>query len=333
MFSALAVEVSHLYRVDVPVQEKSNAQMQASQKTAFEQVLVRVGGTDAVLDNPLVKSQLVKAQDYMLQFGYQELEQTVMRAEFDAERVNRLLRQANEGVWGNRRPLVMVWLVEEEGGNRTIINDSASSDLPALIKHTSDVRGLPTLLPLMDLDDAMQVSVSDVWGRFQSPLAQASSRYAADAMVVAKLFQAGESWVLDWQLLTLPDMQTLDGFGTGQVSGTKEEVMPAMVNQLADQFAGIYAVKGGSLASDSLTITVVNVEQPDVYVEVMKQLASLTQVSSVELVRLNGTRAEFRLGLLGDVASVLAAIELDEHLVPVAAEEITEESRDYAWLP
>ncbi|WP_170308594.1 MULTISPECIES: DUF2066 domain-containing protein [Corallincola] len=330
---AVAIEVNNLYQVDILVSDKGSAEMNQAQTQAFKVVLVRVGGTSAVLENPLIKSQLTKAQDYMLQYGYQESEQTFVSVQFDSERINRLLRQANEGVWGNRRPLVMVWLVEEQAGERHILADSTASELPGLIKQASDERGMPSLLPLMDLDDAMQVSVSDVWGRFQAPLAQASSRYAADAMIVAKLFQAGDAWVLDWQLLTLPDMQPLNDVGQSQLTGTREELMTAMVNQLADDFASKYAVTGGSLASDSITITVVNVEQPDIYVAVMKQLASLTQVSAVELVSLNGARAQFRLGLLGDPTSVLAAIELDEHLVVVAGDDITQESQEYAWLP
>jgi hypothetical protein len=333
-----AVEVDNLYRVDIAVKDRGGDSMSKAQLAAFKQVLIRIGGTAGVLENPLIKAQLSKTENYMLQFGYLESEDAVVRIEFDSARINRLLRQANEGVWGNRRPLVMLWLAKEKDGERTILADSSHSSLPGLIKSTSERRGLPVLLPLMDLDDAMQVSVSDIWGRFQQPLSQASARYAADAQVSAKLFQQGETWVIDWQLVTLPDNKPLADTVTSKLSGELERIVPGMVDQLADQFAAIYAVAGGSLESDELTITVTNVEQPDIYVKVMRQLASLTQVSSVEVVSFNGSNAVFKLGLLGDPASVLSALELDEHLVPLVDEQSSSEeviviSRKYAWLP
>ena len=43
------------------------------------------------------------------------------------------------------------------------------------------------MMPLMDLTDANQLTTSDVWGRFQQPIKEASSRYLAEAIVVMRI--------------------------------------------------------------------------------------------------------------------------------------------------
>ena len=51
--------------------------------------------------------------------------------------------------------------------------------------------GLPVSLPLMDLDDNMAVTATDVWGRFADPVLKASQRYGAEMVVLGKLSPEG----------------------------------------------------------------------------------------------------------------------------------------------
>ena len=90
-------------------------------------------------------------------------------------------------MWGSLRPNVLLWLIDEKGLNRNIISNSSSSSLPQAINAFSNERGLPIMMPLMDFTDANQIKTSDIWGRFQQPIEEASSRYLAEAIVVIRI--------------------------------------------------------------------------------------------------------------------------------------------------
>jgi len=81
----------------------------------------------------------------------------------------------------------LLWLVEEQGLNRRVISESSSTEFPTVIRSFSQQRGLPISLPLMDLTDLNALATTDIWGRFNRPLAAASSRYHAEAFVVIRL--------------------------------------------------------------------------------------------------------------------------------------------------
>ncbi len=65
---------------------------------------------------------------------------------------------------GSLRPQVLLWLVDEQGLSRNIISNSSASNLPFVVSEFSSQRGLPIMLPLMDLTDANKIKLSDVWG-------------------------------------------------------------------------------------------------------------------------------------------------------------------------
>ena len=84
---------------------------------------------------------------------------------FDPARVDRLLRQANEPVWGLRRPLVLLWWVDERNGSRQLMGESTAAEQWQQLSAAAVRRGLPLMLPLMDLDDSMAVASADLQER------------------------------------------------------------------------------------------------------------------------------------------------------------------------
>jgi len=124
---------------------------------------------------------------------------------FNENSVNQLFEQAGLALWGSLRPQVLLWLIDEQGASRSIIAadtgtiappNSDGSDptviginatIPSSVSHFSAQRGLPIIMPLMDLTDIQQVVLSDFWHYFPAQIQQASQRYFADTIVVMRV--------------------------------------------------------------------------------------------------------------------------------------------------
>lgn len=307
----MAADVSDLFTAKVPVTSQSAQQLSSAQRQAMQQVLVRVSGLSSVLDNPVIKTQLPEAGSYVLQYGYLNTTPKQLQVQFDQRRVTRLLRQAEEPVWGSRRPLVLVWMVTEQDFKREITADA--SERATALKELAAVRGLPLVLPLMDLDDSFAITASDIWGGFLDPLVTASARYGADAIVVVRLYPEGEQNTADWRFYDITEGQQMLVRG-GSASGGDEVLNQQVIGSTADWLAAKYAVRASALDSDSLEIVVENVTDISVYLELEKLLDSFVSVSKVHLVRQQGEESVFSLRLVGSPEDLLNELELDRHL-------------------
>ncbi len=312
-----AVELAHLYQVNVAVADKSATALSAAQQRAFEQVLVKVSGSEATLGNDMVKKQLSNATDFMIQFGYLEGDGLQVETQFDQERVNRLLRQANLPIWGQHRQQALLWIAAQDANGREIVADSGFPELKSALVGTAQQRGLPILLPLMDLDDAINVSISDIWGQFPQPVLNASERYLAPVVVMAKSYPLGEQREIAWQLFVSSEPQ-LGAQGSGTVSAAEgEQAYVELIVAITEWMAQRYAVHLQESADDVLSLAVMNIDGPATLAEVMKHLQQLTAVNRVDLVRMQGQHAVFALHLLAGRAEVEAAIARHPNLSQV----------------
>lgn len=188
--TASAVEVTDLYQAKVLATGQKN---DTALKKAMAEVLVKVGGQLDVVKQPLLAQALRKPRSYLVRFRYQtEQQQSFLIADFDANKINNLFKQADLAIWGNLRPQVLVWLVAQENGERQVLADSTATDASSMamleqIKQFSTQRGLPVLLPLMDLTDATEVDYLDLWARFAEPITTFSARYRPEATVVIRV--------------------------------------------------------------------------------------------------------------------------------------------------
>ncbi|GIS19342.1 MAG: hypothetical protein CM15mP120_12580 [Pseudomonadota bacterium] len=57
----------------------------------------------------------------------------------------------------------------EQDTQRTLLRDGGDSELSTALLRQAQRRGLPLALPLLDLQDTMQVSPGIVWGIFCRP--------------------------------------------------------------------------------------------------------------------------------------------------------------------
>ena len=223
----------------------------------------------------------------------------------------------------------MVWIVQEKGFERELLSSTSNSSIISVINDFSQLRGLPVVMPMMDLTDLSALSTTDVWGRFSDPLAQASMRYLAEAVVVFRVSDSSllsptdknvncqgqcqtQSFALDWSLMTdLKNKQT-------QVHSEHyqgDDVLLLLNQALADITDVIYQ-KYALLSSNSneLYIDVVNIDSLNKLIEVTDFLEELSAVESVQLVSAKGESRRFKLSLIGSPEALVESLQLSKLL-------------------
>ncbi len=345
-----AVEVKDLYQASVAINSQKSSDRAVALKKALAAVMLKVGGEKSVLNNAVIKKSLFKYQSYLNQYQYQQKswqivdtqgneKQLFLSASFNEEKINQLFQQANLPLWGSLRPQILLWLVDEQGLTRRVMSNSSASNLPFMVNEFSAQRGLPIMMPLMDLTDNHQIKVSDIWGRFQEPIKEASRRYLPEAIVVMRISNSSlvvsdnneledsmsdcgllcaapltkeQNFVLDWSLLDWNVIKGQQKFSK-QYQGTVPHTL--LLQGLSDITELIYQRYALSTTSQNdYVIEVANVDTLTTYVEVFNFLSNLSAVKSITLLNAKGNARRFELQLLGSEESLLASLKLNKKL-------------------
>jgi hypothetical protein len=334
--STLAVEVKNLYVSKVKVSSQTSAERNKALKAAMEGVIIKVAGKSSFLQLPKVKSALKNYNSYLRQYRYQrESVGNQLVVTFNEEKINKLLVQENLPIWGSLRPQILLWLVNEQGLNRAILSDSTRSELPSIIEEFSQARGLPIIMPMMDLTDVNKISVSDLWGRFAEPITLASSRYAPEAIVIVRISNSSlvpetapetvidckplcqqNDYVVDWSFISDANQMNTEGFnqafGRKYQGGDKIALIRETLDDITDNIFKRYALS--TTTSNEITIDVANINTFESYIALTSFLNELSSVQKVKLISANGNQRRFHLNLLGSQQSLLASLRLNKEL-------------------
>lgn len=307
---ARAVEVKDLYVGKAPVPNRTIEAQQAALSAAFDQILVKLTGKSDAPQLPELAAARQNPDQYVEQFQTEEAAagQLMLNAYFDRNRVNRLLRQYHLSLWGDRRPLSVVWVAEQTHDGRRLTNDA--QQLQPMLEQARR-RGVPLLLPVLDLDDISQVGPSDIWGFFDQVIIRASRRYDAEQALAVKLIPYGNQVDISWQAY---DLTGAGKSFSGQVSTAQNDALPAMVNQLADQMAASYAVASVVADDGLLRLEIHNVDSLSSFLNVERTLNSLAIVDKVQLISLSSQQVVFDVTPLGSREDVEHSLDLDPNL-------------------
>jgi len=332
--STFAIEVKNLYVSKVKVSSQTSAERNKALKAAMEGVIIKVAGKSSFLQLPTIKAALKNYNRYVRQYRYQsESVGNQLVVTFDEEKINKLLVQENLPIWGRLRPQILLWVVNEEGLNRTVLSDSSRSELPNMIDQFSQNRGLPIIMPMMDLTDVNKISVSDLWGRFAKPISLASTRYVPEAIVVVrtsnsslvpeseneidcKILCQQNNYVIDWRFISDSDQMNMQGanqeFGRKYQGNDKLALMAETLADITDSIYKRYALS--TTTNNELTIDVGNINTFESYIALTSFLNELSSVQKVKLVSAHGNKRSFHLTLLGSQQSLLASLRLNKEL-------------------
>ncbi|NVK57389.1 MAG: DUF2066 domain-containing protein [Alteromonadaceae bacterium] len=189
--AALASSTIDLSSGRVPVKDKSSQSLSTATKTALEQVLIKLTGQDDITDYQSINTIRANSNRFLRAYRFtEEQDQLYLVAEFDQGLIENALIEQGLPIWGNRRPDALIWLVvEDEVGNRRIVDDSSNGTLAKALRQKADNRGVPLAMPLMDLDDTLNITPYDVWGLFPGQLLAAANRYAVDYVLAGRIYR------------------------------------------------------------------------------------------------------------------------------------------------
>ena len=336
---AHAAYVEDLYAAEVPVASQSTAVLAAAARDALGQVVVKVSGSSAVLQNPAVIAALARARSQVQQYSYNRAPGPdaglTARFEFDQAYITDLITRAGLPLWTSNRPLVLAWIVVETPQGREFLNADTMPELTAQVLAQFAHRGVPLQLPLYDLADTAAIAPEEAWQLQGSTLLAASARYKVQDILAGRLATLSTGSVVgDWAYLYGNDR--LDRSGSAASTQMFFANGAALV---AEEMSARYAVAPSAGSATGVVMSVVGVSTYADYAAIVSWLESLELIDVANVERVRGDRIELRLQAQADARQLAAIIELNKRLEPLPVAPIVQPGMDpgpqlsYQWQP
>ncbi|TDF81088.1 DUF2066 domain-containing protein [Pseudomonas sp. H9] len=231
--SAQAETVSGLYQVREPVDgQGTEARAQATGK-ALETLVLRLTGDPKAAQSPALASLRKDPQQIISQFGFEAGPPETVLVDFDPGSTERALRQAGLALWGNNRPSILGWWLNDSTEGSSLVGDGQNSATP--LRRAAQHRGLPLRLPLADLNEQLVATAKNLEGADPAPLRDASERYGADALLAVHASEADGKWQGTWRLW-LGEQREQGKVEAADQAALADAVMLAVSARLAPRF-------------------------------------------------------------------------------------------------
>jgi len=338
---ARAVTVNDLYTASVKVADKGADARAAAFRITLKHVLVKVSGNSAALANEDLQKTLEHAAHYVQEYRYEPLSDDaadlvgdevaggdtqnasasgdsasgssqathILKVSFAGPSIDAVLRKHGVLVWGRQRPQVLVWLAVDNGQQRYIVSSDGDARAHKLLMRSAADRGLPVLLPLMDVSDRSKIEFVDISGGFFDTVRKASARYRSEISLVGHVVHAGGSWRADWTLLGVGERRAWSASASG-LDGAIGSGVEGVADRLAAAFAGHHAEQ------TALRVRVRALKSLDDYARVDKYLQSLVRVRSARVVDVQPHEAVFDVDLQGLPKDLQRTVTLGDVLAP-----------------
>lgn len=306
--NALAVRVNSLYQARLQVADHSDMTRQQALADGLQQVLIKVSGNAAIATLPVIQKSLVSASDYVQSYSYDD---QYLNIKFDRSSVLQILSGAHQAVLGENRPLILTWIAKSDDGD--VYNFVADgSDDAKLLQQAADIRGLPLLLPILDMQDLTAISMPDFTGLKQQAIMAAAKRYKVQTILSGTINKMVDgSYQSNWLFLVGGDAINW------QFNAASED---AVITQLLDKVSGEistrYAILNDSKLNKELTLVVTGISGLGDYADVIKYLQGLNAVRKVELIAIAPGKLKLNVVCDGGQDGLKKAIALDAKLLP-----------------
>lgn len=304
------------FTASVPVSSQSTSERERAAAQGLREVLIRMSGTTELDTYPQAVAALAKANRHMEQFHYERVRNTDGSAgehlvmSFAPAVVERVLREARLPYWPVTRPSTLVWLVEDDlTEGRRLVNDANRPVIQGLTVAAQQ-RGVPLLLPLLDLDDQLAISAEQVWNLEEEAILSASERYAADTILVgrATLSFSGEWWT-SWQFFHKGERRNYELRGSDPIMLGQQALGP-----LADFLASQYALRSSSEGNSRLYVQLSPIADFGAYRKSLDYLQKLAVVTSYHLLAVTDETLLFSFQLSGTRDQFLNSLSLDNKM-------------------
>jgi len=314
-----AVQVEGLYEVEVPIVNQTRQERKRALRQGMADLITRLTGSQAMEEFGQLLNVLDRAPRYVEQYRYRTKDNPgaepgqkpdrLLWVRFNRKSILKLLRDQQLPLWGSTRPETLVWIAaQDQEGRRVLAADQDNVFYRSVLTHARR-RGVPILVPIMDLEDQRGVSIGDIWGGFSGSIKQASIRYATDNILIGRVFQVKRGWESRWTLITKS--------GEQHWSGSGREIDKAVAigfDGLGDLMASRYALKSTHETSRyNLKIAAVNSLQD--FAKAGQYLSNVSQITRFQPIYFKQGYATFAIELSGAVKDLQRVLKLEQRLL------------------
>lgn len=214
-----AARVPDLYSAEVDAGLPEERQLEA----ALNQVMVKLSGRAGITAVP---GAAVMRDNAALLLDSLEDRATGTRVRFDAASLSRLMANLGLPLLPEERPELLVWMARQQGEATAFVEPDAASY--QTLNRGAQRRGLPLLIPLLDLQDQLALSADQLAALDQGAIVEASSRYPFDALLIGVYRGDRIDWTL-WQ----------QGQQLREQSGTDAPALLQLIGRIADRLYGV----------------------------------------------------------------------------------------------
>ncbi|WP_233402147.1 DUF2066 domain-containing protein [Marinomonas ostreistagni] len=254
MLSSLghAVQVSNLYSsvVQVPSSLEGSQMLQRAFNEAIDDVLIRVSGQQQGLSDSVLRKAHQAASSWVAQHSVQDVVDLVegagglesakeINVTFYKESVDGFLFDNQLPVWSSNRPSILVWLIEDQNGQRQMFGANKPSQALSGLFEGAKHFGLPVYAPLLDSTDLNALSAGALWGFFEDDIQAASQRYQTDIVLAVRLSQYHGESVVDSMLLSPNQSSNLISVTKPTTQEAMSEVLVRLSSLLSDRYASV----------------------------------------------------------------------------------------------
>jgi hypothetical protein len=314
--SVEAGTVTDLYEATVPVDSRTEADRTAAVRAALRQVLVKISGDPNAASYEGANTLIGDAPRLMQQYQYVEnlvtggaagLQPRLgIRVRFDPAVLEEALRATALPIWGRERPSVLLWLAVDDTQVRGLIGTDDPGGYADVVRHRASQRGVPLILPLLDLEDARYLDGATGGAIGGTAVLAASERYGADAILTGGVSSVGAGvWEGRWRLQL--GEEVVGWTSRGALAGL---VLEQGIDRVAAELAARFARAGAAREVDSLELVVRGVHGADDYARVQKYLQSLGGVTDLMVKEVQADAVTFQLSARGGREALAQSIAL-----------------------
>lgn len=263
-----------------------------------------------------------------------------LRVVFEPRALHAQLQSLELPVWGAQRPELMVWITGSERGAHHVLGssdfDAAAARRSAGAEAVADpqraierelearlmqfgaallaraqLRGVPLVLPVLDLLERRQLRPMALWGGFLGGAEQLGGRYGVSDLLWLRLDRTPVGFEVSWRLRGA-GLELERVFDCGAVDSCAREALDAV----ADQLAARLAVTVGGVAS-RLWLRVDGVREFHQLQSLRALLDGLQGVDTTRLAEVKSDSVLWALTTRAEPARLLAAFAIDGRLRPV----------------
>lgn len=217
-------------------------------------VLIRLTGDPKIAEQPAVVEMLKKPNEFLEQYS-QQADPAQLVIAFDQAAIEQALNKANIAYWENRRPVVMLWWLNEANEDSGLVGDAQASTKPII--KAANTQGFPVRFPIADLDEQALANGTNFDAEPPTELLQKSDQYAANAILVVHSKQTENNLQAKWRLWqSTSDVKPL---ASGTIEGTSQAQLAEQIfAETNPALAEVFVIKATS--EEELEVVIKNVD-------------------------------------------------------------------------